>query len=206
MGTSSLGIFSLILVALVGFWPEAVRAQGNSFRLQEAGYPLGVLLAQRLIEEEIPEGEAEGPETPSAWTEGSLGSLSPEDVVALSLIDEGKKRIAAEDYEGARERFERAVAASPLQPRGYYFLAYTSLLQGKYQQALAFLEKAGLLFGSSPEWQGEVYTLRGAIYEGMGEEEEARLAYEYALKFAPQNLRALSGLIRLDIAGKDLGE
>jgi len=121
-----------------------------------------------------------------------------EDVVAMSFIDEGKKRMAGGDYEEAVERFERAVAMSPSQPRGYYFLAMVSFLQGQYRQSRAFLQKAEILFGSNPEWQGEVYTLRGALYEEIGDQAKARLAYEQALTFTPQNLRALSGLTRLD--------
>lgn len=151
---------------------------------------------KRLTEEEIPGQEAANPTWPKPM-EGQLKGMSPEDVVAMSLIDEGKKRMAEGDYEEAVERFERAVAMSPSQPRGYYFLATVSFLQRQYRQALAFLKKAELLFGSNPEWQGEVCTLRGAIYEEVGNQAKARLAYEHALRFTPQNLRALSGLTRL---------
>lgn len=159
-----------------------------------------------LSEEEIPEQEVADP---TAWPEpmeGKLKGMSPEDVVAMSLIDEGKKRMVEGDYEEAVERFERAVAMSPSQPRGYYFLATVSFLQRQYRQALAFLKKAELLFGSNPEWQGEVCTLRGAIYEEVGDQAKARLAYEHALRFTPQNLRALSGLTRLHVGREERNE
>jgi tetratricopeptide (TPR) repeat protein len=124
--------------------------------------------------------------------------MSPEDVVALALIEEGRKRLAEGDEEGAAARFERAVAASPRQPRGYYFLAQASLLGGRAEQALAFLEKAELLFGDgAAEWLGEVYALRGAVYESLGDETRARAAYQQALAFSPGHLSALSGLVRL---------
>ncbi len=152
---------------------------------------------KELTEEEILEQEAADPTVWPEPMEVKLKEIFPEDVVAMSLIDEGKRLIAKGDYGEAVERFERAVAMSPSQPRGYYFLARASFLQRQYRQALAFLKKAELLFGSNPEWQGEVCALRGATYEEVGDQAKARLAYECALRFTPQNLSALSGLTRL---------
>jgi tetratricopeptide (TPR) repeat protein len=155
------------------------------------------LRSKQLTEEKIPEQEGTDSTVWSGPIEIKLKEIFPEDVVAMSVIDEGKRLMAEGDYEEAVERFEQSVTMSPSQPRGYYFLAEVSFLQRQYQQALAFLKKAELLFGSSPEWQGEVCALRGAIYEEVGDQAKARLAYESALKFTPQNLSALSGLTRL---------
>jgi Flp pilus assembly protein TadD len=163
-------------------------------------------LMQQLTEEEIPVQEAAGSAVSPELAEDNLREMLPQDVVAMHLIDEGKKYMAEGDYEGAVEHFEQAVATSPSQPRGYYFLARVSFLQKQYRQALAFLEKAELLFGHSSEWQGEVHSLKGAIYEEVGDEARARLAYERALQFTPQNLSALSGLTRLHGERKERNE
>jgi tetratricopeptide (TPR) repeat protein len=187
----------LFLAAVIlGGWP--------SLQIARAGDTSSS--SKQLTEEVIPGQEAANPAVWPKPMEGQPKEIFPEDVVAMSLIDEGKRHMAEGDYEEAVERFERAVSMSPSQPRGYYFLARISFLQRQYRQALAFLNKAELLFGSSPEWQGEVCTLRGAVYEEGGDQAKARLAYERALRFNPQNLSALSGLTRLHEGREETNE
>ena len=159
-----------------------------------------------MTEEEIPAEASPAFGKGPGLTGGDVGEMSPEDAVALSLIDEGQKRMAEGDREGAAERFERAVAASPQQPRGYYFLAKVSLFLERPKEALAFLRKAELLFGDNAEWLGEVHALRGAVYEEMGDEGKARPAYQRALGFSPGHLGARAGLIRLGAGDQGWGE
>jgi hypothetical protein len=124
--------------------------------------------------------------------------LSPQDVVALRFVEEGKGLLEKEEVEQAQERFEKAVAIAPQQPYSYYFLGQVSFAQDEHKQALAFLQKAELLFGVNDQpWRGETACLKGAIYEDLGDESQARTAYRQCLDFFPQNLRALSALARL---------
>ena len=47
---------------------------------------------------------------------------SPQDLVALRFVGQGKGALAQGDLDQAREQFQRAVAVAPLQPYSYYFL------------------------------------------------------------------------------------
>ena len=124
--------------------------------------------------------------------------LSPQDVVALRFVEEGKGLLEKEEVEQAQERFEKAVAIAPQQPYSYYFLGRVSFAQDEHKQALAFLQKAELLFSVNDQfWRGETACLKGAIYEDLGDNSQARTAYRQCLEFFPQNLSALSALARL---------
>lgn len=125
-------------------------------------------------------------------------ALSPQDLVALRFVEGGRALLEQAQFELARERFEEAVAVAPQQPYGYYFLGRLTFLQGDHQQALAFLHKAELLFGANDRaWRGEAACLRGAIYEELRDDHQARMAYRQCLELMPRNLRALSALARL---------
>jgi len=124
--------------------------------------------------------------------------LSPQDIVALRFVEEGKGLLEKENFDLARERFERAVSIAPQQPYSYYFLGRVLFAQGDYKQSLAFLQKAELLFRANDQaWRGEAACLKGAIYEDQGDSTQARTAYRQCLEFTPQNLSALSALARL---------
>lgn len=124
--------------------------------------------------------------------------LSPQDVVALRFVEEGKGLLEQEQFDQAREQFEKAISIAPLQPYSYYFLGRVTFARGEHNQALAFLQKAELLFSSNDQaWRGETACLKGAIYEDLGENSQARAAYQQCLEFVPQNLSALSALARL---------
>jgi Flp pilus assembly protein TadD len=102
------------------------------------------------------------------------------------------------DDEGARDRFERALAIAPFQPYGYYFLGRLAFTRGDTKQALAFLRKAELSFAPGEQaWLSETTGLQGAIYEELGDYPRARIAYQHCLQLTPTNLKALSALARL---------
>ncbi len=140
-----------------------------------------------------------GGQLPPAATPPSVHiPLSPQDVIALRFVEEGKGLLEQERFDQARERFEEAVAVAPHQPYSYYFLGRLSFAQGDHEQALAFLQKAELLFSTGDQtWRGETACLKGAIYEELGDSRQARTAYQRCLEFVPHNLRALSALARL---------
>ncbi|MCS6925703.1 MAG: tetratricopeptide repeat protein [Candidatus Binatia bacterium] len=125
-------------------------------------------------------------------------ALSPQDIVALRFVEGGRALLEQAQFELAQERFEEAVAVAPQQPYGYYFLGRLAFVQGDHRQALAFLQKAELLFGTDDRaWRGEAACLRGAIYEELRDDHQARKAYRQCLELVPRNLRALSALARL---------
>ena len=150
------------------------------------------VLPQPLAPEVTPLTTTAPPPFPAAVTS------SPQDLVALRFVEQGKGALAQEDFDRAREQFQRAVAVAPLQPYGYYFLGRVAFALGEHQQALAFLHKAELLFAPDDRaWLGETAGLAGAIYEDLGDYAQARAAYQHCLQLVPSNLSALSALARL---------
>lgn len=125
-------------------------------------------------------------------------SFAPQEQVALRFVEEGKGMMEQETLEGARERFERAVSIAPTQPYSYYFLGRIAFARGDHKQALAFLQRAELLFAHSDSaWLGETASVKGTVYEDLGDYENARTAYQRSLQFVPTNLKVLSALARL---------
>ena len=125
-------------------------------------------------------------------------SLSPRNLVALRFVEEGEGILEDGEVERARTLFEQAIELAPVQPYSYHFLGRIAFYQGKLQEALAFLQKAELLFDrKNTEWLGETTCLRGLIAEDLQDFDEARSAYERCLHFTPTNLRAVTALSRL---------
>lgn len=125
-------------------------------------------------------------------------ALSPQELIALRFVEDGKGLLEAGDAETAREHFEKALAIAPFQPYGYYFLGRLAFTRGDTKQALAFLRKAELAFAPGEyAWLGETTGLQGAIYEELGEYTHARAAYQHCLQLIPTNLKAISALARL---------
>ena len=72
-------------------------------------------------------------------------------------------------------------------------LGYTALINGQYDTALGFYERA-----SKSEPTSVLALLgRGTAYQKLGREEDARAAYEAALKIDPQNREALTNVTGL---------
>ena len=130
--------------------------------------------------------------------QGDSGALSPRDLVALRFVEEGEGVLEDGEVERARMLFEQAIELAPIQPYSYHFLGRISFSQGNLKEALAFLQKAELLFDrKNTEWLGETTCLRGLIAEDLQDFDEARSAYERCLHFTPTNLRAVTALTRL---------
>jgi hypothetical protein len=125
-------------------------------------------------------------------------SFSGRDLVAFQFIEEGKEHFEREEWDVAQEHFERAISIAPLLPYSYYFLGRIAFAHGDLKRALAFLQKAELLFPRSERaWLGETTSVKGTIYEDLQDYEHARTAYRRSLRFQPANLKVLSALARL---------
>ena len=127
-------------------------------------------------------------------------TLSPKEVVALRFVEEGKAAVEQGDVNRARVQFERAMSVAPLQPYSYYFLGELAFGRGEHQQALAFLQRAELLFAPKDQaWRGETAGLKGTVYEDLGDYAQARAAYQRCLRLTPSHLKALSAVARLSV-------
>ena len=128
----------------------------------------------------------------------SANAFAGRELVALKFIEEGEAHFDREEWELAREQFERAVSLAPFVPYGYYFLGRIAFAERDLKRALAFLQKAELLLpGTNHAWLGETTSRKGTVYEDLKDYKQARLAYRRSLRFEPANLKVLSALARL---------
>jgi tetratricopeptide (TPR) repeat protein len=95
------------------------------------------------------------------------------------------------------ELLERAVGLDPTFPESYLLLARVHLQRDDEELALAFLDRAQQLAAGDPRVLGEIESLRGSALEGSGRRDAALAAYERALRLAPDNVRARTGVARL---------
>ncbi len=155
----------------------------------------------------IPPGPAEELEKPSTASVPAepdsllsrIGPNTPPNVAAaLRLIEDGRQQLQQGSADPALERFERAVAIDPANPYGYYFLAQLHYQKKKYDQAIAFANRA-VVFSARTDtvWQARAYSLQGAVYEDAGRYPDARWAYQKAVEADPNNLAARVGVARL---------
>jgi len=124
--------------------------------------------------------------------------FSDYELVAFKFVQEGKEQFDHEEWEAAQERFERAISIAPFLPYSYYFLGRIAFGRGDLKRALAFLQKAELLFPRSDHaWLAETMSVKGTVYEELNNYQQARTAYQHSLRYQPANLKVLSALARL---------
>jgi tetratricopeptide (TPR) repeat protein len=125
-------------------------------------------------------------------------SFSEHEFVAFKLIEEGKANFERKQWLLAREQFEQAISLAPFLPYSYYFLGRIAFAHGELNHAVAFLQKAELLFPRAERaWLGEITSVKGTVYEDLNDYKQARTAYRRSLRFQPTNLKVLSALARL---------
>ena len=180
---------------------EAVRAE---YRSTQGTFPNVQVRPEDQFSFEPPRSFREEKPLPSLPVPPSLPAqpdqlaFPPEGLVALHFVEEGKNALERDAFDQARALLERAIAIAPFQPYSYHFLGRVAFAQGELEQALAFLQKAELLFARDDHaWLGETTCLRGVVAEDLGDYTQARVAYQRCLRFTPHNLRALSALARL---------
>jgi tetratricopeptide (TPR) repeat protein len=142
--------------------------------------------------ETTPPTVAEAPPLPAA------ALFSGRELAAFQFIEEGKESFDHESWEQAKEPFERAISIAPFLPYSYYFLGRIAFAHGDHKHALAWLQKAELLFPRTERaWLGETTSIKGVVYEDLNDYKQARTAYQRSLRFQPANLKVLSALARL---------
>ncbi|MDX2167019.1 MAG: hypothetical protein SF182_08150 [Deltaproteobacteria bacterium] len=127
----------------------------------------------------------------------SITATTPPNVAAATrLADAARLKLSAGDDGAALEQLERAIAIDSGNGYAYFFLAELHLRHRTYDQAIAFAERAAELNAAQPPWASRAYTLQGNAFEAAGRFTDARQAYGKAVRVAPNNLAAASGLAR----------
>jgi Tfp pilus assembly protein PilF len=135
-------------------------------------------------------------------SDGSLDSelsdkLGPARSASLRSVDQARAQMMSGDVDGSIRALSRALSIDSSNPYAYFYLGRAYFVKNNPQQALTFLQRAALGFGSNPAWLGETYGFEGAAYEASGRTSEAAAAYKRALDTAPNNRMARAGYGRV---------
>lgn len=114
------------------------------------------------------------------------------------LLKRGWRFYSQGNYQSAAVAFGRAVHSSPRHTGGYYGLSLCLFEQGKEDVALKVLEKGAKLVGP----KAGLWVLAGSIYQWMGKERMARIAYGRYLKNNPRGEYARD--VRVILSRKEL--
>jgi len=122
-------------------------------------------------------------------------------VASLRLTGEAWHFLERNDIAAALDRLEKAIRIDPANPYAYYVLAQVHQRAGRLDQAVAFADKAELLFGTSdPVWLSQTLAFKGTVFERAGRYPEAREAYRRAVELVGGNVVGRAGLARLGAA------
>jgi tetratricopeptide (TPR) repeat protein len=128
-------------------------------------------------------------------------------VVALAPEEEWPLRIRAlalmrlRRFRDARAAAKAAVRADSDNWRTHYVRALVHAETADYEQAHAMARQAAEL---APH-EADVHVILGLSLAGMGRDDEARAAYQEALRLDPESARALNNLAAVDINSARLG-
>ena len=149
-----------------------------------------------------PKTDAKAPATPAVAAKPSTFASAPKsDARGMPQVAmDSPARMLSPPISVKREGYTFAGAGDAIQVRQVSNQAqsdvrsgYAALVNGQYDTALGFYERA-----SKSEPTSVLALLgRGTAYQKLGREEEARAAYEAALKIDPQNREALTNITGL---------
>ncbi len=122
---------------------------------------------------------------------------TPTRATSLRLTEEAREDVSERKAGEAIQALTRALSIDSSNPYAYFYLGRAYLLKTDYHQALTFLQRAEIGFGSDPIWLGEALSFEGVCYEQSGQTAQAAAAYRRAMDSSPYNLMARTGYVRL---------
>jgi tetratricopeptide (TPR) repeat protein len=97
------------------------------------------------------------------------------------------------DRNGAQAFYQKAIAADPLDPDSYYYIASLLYQEKKYQEALMYIEKCIKIMPVS----SNVLNLKGSILSSMGKSDEAVETFKETIKFTSDDFTAWENIFKL---------
>jgi TolA-binding protein len=141
--------------------------------------------------------------TPSPQiSDSSLDSVitataDPARAASLRITEQARVLLLAGKADDAIRELSRAISVDPSDPYAYFYLGRANIAKKSYVQAITFLKRAEIGFGSDPQWLGETLAFEGLAYEEGGHPDAAAASYQQALQAEPGNLMARVGYTRL---------
>jgi TolA-binding protein len=122
---------------------------------------------------------------------------TPSMAASLRIVDHARENILGGRPGDAIQELAHALSIDPADAYAYFYLGRAWLAKRDYTQAMTFLKRAEIGFGSNPEWLGETLAFEGLTYEESGQLDAARTAYQTAMDAEPGSLMARVGYTRL---------
>ncbi|MCR5289861.1 MAG: tetratricopeptide repeat protein [Treponema sp.] len=114
---------------------------------------------------------------------------------ASELYTAGVERQSSEDWYGATELFQEALAKNPTYGDAWFNLAQCAYQLGDFELAVTYSENAEKYAKSNTA----ILNLRGMAYIALGKLTEARTIFEKILSVYPNDVEARFGLAELDL-------
>ncbi len=136
-------------------------------------------------------------------SDSSLQSLidqeqNPARAASMRIAEQARGELLGGHPDEAIRDLTRAVSIDPSDPYAYFYLGRAYIAEKNYQQAMTFLKRAEIGFGSqNAVWLSETLGFEGLAYEESGHDTAAAATYQQALQINPGNLMARVGYTRL---------
>jgi len=116
----------------------------------------------------------------------------------MRIVEQARAELQDGHPDEASRDLQRAVSVDPSDSYAYFYLGRTSITKKNYPQAMSFLKRAEIGFGSgNAMWLSETLAFEGLVYEESGRDIAAAAAYQQALQVNSGNLMARVGYTRL---------
>jgi hypothetical protein len=123
---------------------------------------------------------------------------NPARAASMRIAEQARTELLAGHPDEASRDLARAVSIDPSDPYAYFYLGRAYIAKKNYSQAMTFLKRAEIGFGSrNPLWLSETLAFEALTYEESGHDTAAAAAYQQALQVNPGNLMARVGYTRL---------
>lgn len=122
-----------------------------------------------------------------------------EDFVGFSLLESGSASTGQGCVDEALIHFRRAITINPEDALGHVNVGFCEQQRGQLNNAIGEFN-AAVTYARSRFLKQKAYTNLGSAYEGLGDDSNARLAYERALELAPNDRDVAERLRRLSRA------
>jgi len=123
---------------------------------------------------------------------------NPARAASMRIAEQARTELLGGHPDEASRDLARAVSIDPSDPYAYFYLGRAYIVKKNYPQAMTFLKRAEIGFGSrNPLWLSETLGFEALTYEESGHDAAAAAAYQQALQVNPGNLMARVGYTRL---------
>ena len=123
---------------------------------------------------------------------------NPARAASMRIVEQARSELLDGHPDQASRDLARAVSIDPSDPYAYFYLGRAYIAKNNYSQAMTFLKRAEIGFGSrNPLWLSETLGFEARTYEESGHDTAAVAAYQQALQVNPGNLMARVGYTRL---------